>query len=95
MDQISANRSNNILSIRRLKSKYSSIISPVIIELKDIREKNQVLRIAYLYRTEIPGIFFNEDLTYQEQIKAKKLREENKLLNKDLDFNTPRKQINY
>ena len=69
MYQIGVNK-ENILSIRRLKSKDSSRISPVIIEFKDKRERNQVLRIAYLNRTETPGIFFN--FTYQEQIKELK-----------------------
>lgn len=83
-DSINADK-DKIKKVIRLKTRDTSKIPPVIIELDNASDKISVLKAAYINRNKINEIYFNSDMTESERDLIKQLRSEVKLLNASLN----------
>ena len=77
--------------IRRLKSKKDDGTGPIIVEFKEIHERNEVLRSTKILRTTegYKEIFINPDLTESERLMDLELRKKRKELNDQLKSDSP------
>ena len=77
--------------VKRLRAKNGENSGPIIVEFKEIYDRNSVLKSAKVLRT-IEGykkIYINPDLTESERIMDHELRTERNKLNGNLDQNSP------
>ncbi|XP_065679753.1 uncharacterized protein LOC136094094 [Hydra vulgaris] len=77
-DSINADK-DKIKKVIRHKTRDTSKIPPVSIELDNASDKISVLKAAYINRNKINEIFFNSDMTESEKDLIKQLRGEVKL----------------
>ena len=77
--------------VKRLRAKNGENSGPIIVEFKEIYDRNSVLKSAKILRTKngYKQIYINPDLTESERIMDHELRVERNKLNANLDQNSP------